>query len=133
MSAKTTTDHDEIRTWVEARGGCPAHVKGTGRRRSDPGVLRIDYEGFGGVKTLEPMEWDEWFASFDAHKLAFLYDTDKKSRFSKLISRTTAKKRTTAKRTTAKRTTAKARATPKKRTTTAKKRTTTAKRRAARA
>jgi hypothetical protein len=132
MSAKTTTDHDEIRTWVEARGGCPAHVKGTGRRKSDPGVLRIDYEGFSGVDTLEPMEWEDWFAAFDANKLAFLYDTAKKSRFSKLISRATAK-RASAKRSTAKRTTAKARSTPKKRTTTAKKRSTTAKRRTARA
>ncbi len=27
--AKITTDHDEIRRWVEARGGHPARVKGT--------------------------------------------------------------------------------------------------------
>jgi hypothetical protein len=32
MSAesKTTTDHDEIKKWVESRGGKPATVKGTG-------------------------------------------------------------------------------------------------------
>jgi len=30
---KITTDHDEIRRWVEARGGKPATVKGTGGRK----------------------------------------------------------------------------------------------------
>jgi len=29
--SKITTDHDEIRRWVEKRGGHPAKVKGTGR------------------------------------------------------------------------------------------------------
>jgi hypothetical protein len=28
--SRTLTDHDEIRKWVEARGGRPARVKGTG-------------------------------------------------------------------------------------------------------
>ena len=88
-SAKATTDHDTIRKWVEQRGGHPAHVKKTGRRR-DPGVLRIDYPGFSGEDTLEPIEWDEFFSAFDKNKLAFLYQGGR-SRFSKLVDRKTVK------------------------------------------
>ena len=88
-SAKATTDHDTIRKWVEQRGGHPAHVKKTGRRR-DPGVLRIDYPGFSGEDTLEPIEWDEFFSAFDKNKLAFLYQGGR-SQFSKLVDRKTVK------------------------------------------
>ena len=84
--AKQTTDHDEIRNWVEERGGNPARVKGTGKNDS-LGVLRIDYPGYEGEDTLEEITWDEFFDAFDANELAFLYDDDEDSRFSKLISR----------------------------------------------
>ena len=84
----TTTDHDEIRRWVEARGGRPAHVTETGGG-DDPGILRIDFgdqdEG------LEEISWDEWFQAFDDNELAFLYqeqtDDGSESRFNKLVSR----------------------------------------------
>ncbi len=88
--SNTTTDHDEIRRWVEERGGRPARVKGTGSN-GDPGLLRIDYSGFSGEESLEPISWDEFFAGFEANKLAFLYQEETKegdeSRFSKLVSR----------------------------------------------
>lgn len=87
--AKKTTDHREIKRWVEARGGCPARVKGTGN--GDPGVLRIDYTGYGGQETLEQISWDEFFEKFEKENLAFLYQEEteggKKSRFSKLVRR----------------------------------------------
>lgn len=92
MSAesKTTTDHDEIRRWVEERGGKPAVVKGT-EEGDSVGLLRIDYPGFTGEDTLEPITWDEFFKAFDENKLAFLYQDEtkdgKESRFSKLINR----------------------------------------------
>src|SRR3954470_20480674 len=85
-SASTTTDHDVIRSWVEARGGCPAHVKGSGTRR-DPGILRIDYPGFSGGTSLEKISWDAFFDAFDENQLAFLYQDKKGSRFSKLVHR----------------------------------------------
>ncbi len=45
----TTTDHDEIRKWVEAHGGMPSSVKGS--EHGDPaGVLRIDFPGGTGVE-----------------------------------------------------------------------------------
>src|SRR5690606_4279973 len=85
-SAKTTTDHETIKQWVEQRGGCPARVKGTGSN-GDPGLLRIDYTGFSGVDTLEPIEWGEFFDAFEDNQLAFLYQDEPNSRFSKLVSR----------------------------------------------
>jgi hypothetical protein len=85
-SAKTTIDHPTIQRWVEERGGCPARVKGTGSA-DDPGILRIDYPGFSGVHTLESIPWDDFFAAFEANELAFVFQDQPDSRFSKLISR----------------------------------------------
>ena len=58
--AKVTTDHEEIRKWVEERGGHPARVKGTERGES-AGLLRIDYPGYSGEQRLEEITWDEFF------------------------------------------------------------------------
>jgi hypothetical protein len=47
--AKTTTDPETIRAWVEAHGGRPARVRGTGDGDGDdPGILRIDFPGGAG-------------------------------------------------------------------------------------
>lgn len=93
--SKTTTNHDEIRSWVEERGGNPARVKGTDKGKS-AGLLRIDYPGFSGEDTLEQITWEEFFEAFDDNKLAFLYQDEtkdgKQSRFSKLIERETGDK-----------------------------------------
>ena len=87
--AKTTTDHNEIRRWVEERGGWPSAVKGTGDS-DDVGLLRIDYPGFSGEDRLEKISWAEFFQKFDESNLAFLYQDEKDSRFSKLIDRDSA-------------------------------------------
>jgi anaerobic selenocysteine-containing dehydrogenase len=82
--SKTTTDHEEIRRWVEERGGHPARVEGTN-------LLRIDYPGFSGEQRLEEISWDEFFEIFDENNLKFLYQENTKdggkSRFSKLVGR----------------------------------------------
>jgi hypothetical protein len=89
-TTKTTTDHDEIRRWVEEHGGKPAVVRGTGSD-DDPGILRIDFPGGAGEEQLEPVDWDEWFRKFDAAGLAFLYQEEKASgddsTFFKLVKR----------------------------------------------
>ena len=86
--SKTTVEHDEIRRWVSERGGYPARVKGTDKKG---GMLRIDYPGYSGEETLQPITWTEFFKGFEKNQLAFLYEDDTKSgeesRFSKLISR----------------------------------------------
>ena len=88
--SKTTTDHEEIRRWVEERGGHPAHVKDTASS-GDEGILRIDFDADGPDDGLERIDWDRWFEAFEENDLAFLYQEKtadgNESRFSKLISR----------------------------------------------
>ena len=92
-SSKTTTNHDEIRKWAEARGGKPATVKST-ESGGEAGVLRIDFPGYSGKDSLEEISWDEFFAKFDEKNLAFLCQEKtaegKESRFFKLVSLETA-------------------------------------------
>jgi hypothetical protein len=87
---KTTTDHGEIRRWVEEHGGRPARVRGSGDG-GDPGMLRIDFPGGTGEEQLEPISWDEWFQKFDEAGLAFLYQEQRASgedsTFFKLVQR----------------------------------------------
>lgn len=81
---ETTTDHAVIRKWAEARGGRPARVKGTGGE-DDAGLLRLDFGP--AEENLEPIEWDEFFETFEANSLALVYDDDPESRFGKLVRR----------------------------------------------
>lgn len=92
QESKTTTNHDEIRRWVEERGGRPVRVSQTGDG-GDPGILRIEYPGVGDEAdaSLEPISWEEFFDKFEESQLAFLYQEEtaegEESRFSKLINR----------------------------------------------
>lgn len=83
-TSETLTDHDAIRRWVEARGGRPSRVKGTGSKE-EAGLLRIDFgepeEG------LEEVAWDAFFESFDESGLALLVSPEKNSRFNKFVRR----------------------------------------------
>ena len=91
-----TTDHDTIREWAEARDGTPSHVKDVGSG-DDPGILRIDFPGYSGEESLEPISWDEWFSKFDDSDLALLYreeeSSGERSNFNKLVSRDTVRDR----------------------------------------
>ena len=86
--SKKTTDHDTIRKWVEARGGRPASVAGTGNG-DGAGLLRIDFAE--PDDSLEEVSWDEFFEKFEEKKLAFLYQdktaSGERSTFNKLVSR----------------------------------------------
>ena len=83
--AAATTDHEEIRRWVEKRKGRPARAKTKG----PGGVLRIDFgepeEG------LEEISWDEFFEIFEDNELAFLHQDETSgggtSRFNKFVNR----------------------------------------------
>src|SRR6266516_1473814 len=91
--SKTTRDHDEIRRWAEERGGKPAHVKNTGSAE-DIGILRIDFPGYSGEGSLEPISWEGFFEKFDERGLALVYQEEtaggQKSNFNKLVSADTA-------------------------------------------
>jgi hypothetical protein len=89
--AKTTTDHDTIRKWAEAREGVPATVRGTESGKDEAGILRFDFPGGAGEDTLEHLSWDDWFEKFDKENLALLYQDEKSdgetSTFFKLVNR----------------------------------------------
>lgn len=99
-SARVLTDPEEIRRWAESQGGRPARVKLTGRagrKRGDPGIIRIDFPGFSGEESLEPISWEEWFDAFEKNNLALIVSTDpRKPRFNKIVSRDTVQERTRA-------------------------------------
>lgn len=92
-SSKTTTDHDEIRKWAEARQGKPATVKRT-EKDGEAGVLRINFPGYSGENSLEDISWEEFFQKFDEKHLVFLYQdttsSGEQSRFFKFVSHDTA-------------------------------------------
>lgn len=89
LQGQVTIDHDEIREWVEARGGQPSTVEGTARRGEEAGLLRIDFPGYSGADTLTAIDWDEFFEKFEDAKLAFLHDGKRGSKFNKFVQRGT--------------------------------------------
>lgn len=90
--SRVLTDHDEIRRWAEERDAQPACVRGTGSEE-DVGMIRLDFPGYSGETSLEPVEWDEWFQKFDDNNLALLVEETaggEQSNFNKIIGRETA-------------------------------------------
>ena len=94
--SRTLVDHEEIRRWAEERGGQPACVRGTGGD-DDVGMIRLDFPGYSGEESLEPIEWDDWFDKFDERKLALLVQDEtasgQQSNFNKLVAREAAEAR----------------------------------------
>ena len=91
MSAATiTTDHKEIRQWIEQRGGKPATVSAT-KGSEEAGVLRIDFPEEEADEGLESISWEEFFNKFDEEELAFLHQDETSdgntSRFCKFVNR----------------------------------------------
>lgn len=91
-SSYTTTDHDVIRAWAEARGGRPAAVDGTGdepEHEPDAGLLRIEFRDED--DTLDEVDWEPFFNTFEDRKLAFVYQEKTSdgspSRFNKFVRR----------------------------------------------
>lgn len=89
-----TVDHDEIREWVEARGGRPVIIYdswlgGAGLCRIDFG--EEDFYDLGLDPAAQEMSWDEFFDVFDGRNLAFLYQEEgpdgRQSRFFKFVAR----------------------------------------------
>ena len=89
-TSHTLTDHEDIRAWAEARRAKPACVRGTGGK-GDTGMIRLDFPGYSGGDSLDPISWDEWFAQFDENGLALLVQDEtaagETSNFNKLIRR----------------------------------------------
>ncbi len=71
-----TRSHDVIEHWAEERGAVPATVPGT-EHGNHLGVMRFNFPGYGG-RSLQEVSWDDWFNTFDARKLTFLFQEYKK-------------------------------------------------------
>ncbi|HSJ56173.1 MAG TPA: hypothetical protein VLC95_03280 [Anaerolineae bacterium] len=88
--SKRTRDHEKIKQWVKERGGYPATVADTGDEE-DPGILRIDFPGYGDDSDLVRISWDAFFEKFDDKNLEMLYQDEMRSgsesRFVKFVSR----------------------------------------------
>ncbi len=69
-----TTHHEVIKQWAEERGGVPATVEGT-EHGDHLGVLRFDFGGE--AENLRHVTWDEWFQTFDARRLNFIYQEER--------------------------------------------------------
>ncbi len=82
-----TIDHDQIREWIEERGGMPAVVAST--KSDGAGVLRVDFGEQD--ENLEQVPWEEFFRIFDLNDLAFLYQEEagggEESYFCKFVAR----------------------------------------------
>jgi hypothetical protein len=92
-SSYTTTDHDVIRAWAEARGGRPAAVEET-EGGNDAGLLRLEFPDNPNndrEDRLDEVAWEAFFKTFDDRKLAFVYQEKTSdgstSRFSRFVSR----------------------------------------------
>lgn len=87
-ASRTTTDHDKIRSWTEARGGYPATVQGHSKGGEASSVLRIVFEDH---DELLRSDWDEFFRKFEDEGLALVYQEKtsdgETSRFCKFVSR----------------------------------------------
>jgi hypothetical protein len=70
-----TTSHEVIRKWAEDRQGVPSTIEGI-EHGDHLGVLRFDFGG--DSENLRHVSWDEWFETFDARKLNFLYQEERK-------------------------------------------------------
>lgn len=60
-------------------------------------MIRLDFPGYSGGDSLQPISWDEWFKSFDENDLALLVQDrtaeGEPSNFNKLVARETAEGR----------------------------------------
>src|SRR5579862_9070841 len=87
--SKTTSDHEVIKNWVEAREGVPASVAAT-KGKGEIGLLRIKFPRTSkSPQNLDEISWDDFFKKFDENHLKLLYQektkTGELSRFFKFV------------------------------------------------
>jgi hypothetical protein len=74
-----TRNHDTIQRWAARHGAEPATGEATA---SGPATVAVNDRGAGirfnfpGAAFFRPITWDEWFANFEGHELAFAMDEE---------------------------------------------------------
>lgn len=79
---KVTTDHEEIRNWVEEHEGRPAVAPDRKNR-----AVRIFFPDQYVGDPVQEISWDEFFDKFEEEDLAFMYKDDEDSRFFRIVER----------------------------------------------
>lgn len=69
MEYTLTTDHDEIRSWVEEHDGYPAIRD---KRENRRGIIDICFDEMN--PDFQIISWDEFFDTFDALNMVFRYE-----------------------------------------------------------
>lgn len=73
MAITYTIDNDEIRSWIEERGGVPATIKGASEEGDESAdMLHISFDP--ADPNMEEMDWEEFFERFENENLALVYD-----------------------------------------------------------
>lgn len=77
MSEQFTTDHNEIRTWFEARGGAPVLITNYEEvargSEAEGDYLHISFDP--SDKNMTEITWAEFFDRFETDNLALVYDS----------------------------------------------------------
>ncbi len=73
--ANVTTDHAQIRGWVEEHGGQPALVRRV-PEVGDSGDLSLEFLVDGQEPELVSISWADFFQRFEDGHLAFVYEED---------------------------------------------------------
>lgn len=75
-----TRDHEVIKRWAAERRAEPATGEATDSGAATTATLRDGGAGvrfnFPGLSAFRPISWEEWFANFDQHQCAFVYDNE---------------------------------------------------------
>ncbi|MBB4959715.1 hypothetical protein FHR38_003448 [Micromonospora polyrhachis] len=71
-----TTNHDVIQRWARARNAKPATIQGT-EHDGRPGVLTFNFPGWREGGKIQQITWDDWFKTFDARRVNFIYQEQK--------------------------------------------------------
>jgi len=75
MAKKYTTNEDEIRGWIEERGGVPVLVAGVEENgKESPEMLHIAFGPL--VPDMEEIDWEEFFERMENQQLALEYDDE---------------------------------------------------------
>lgn len=69
MTVYETLNHQSIRMWCEANGYWPGCLPG------QPDRIRVGGNPYAPEpEELELLDWEDWFAAFDARQLKFVYN-----------------------------------------------------------
>jgi len=77
-TSRTTTHHEEIRSWAKQRDGRPVAKRSTDNA-GDAAALSVQFGPTRSEDSLEEIPWEEWFESFEVHRLAFVYEDEDES------------------------------------------------------